>query len=223
MYLTLTSSKWLDQYTPRRRIHIPSFCFYSIIPIIVDWKLFHPFSSVRPVAPADLNSAINAWNATVLWQWTYSSYSSLALVCQVELDCHGSKTNVSCLCVCLLFCICCLSPCIEPSFCWCPHAKEHFHFDILMTYYIALMFSPHDWQCTKQSWSLMFACSLPSLAWVCSLWSYQTFIPMKITVLKSAVVPSRISGSGETGANHLPSKPTLMVMGQFFCISLSMT
>ncbi|AWP07364.1 putative leukemia inhibitory factor receptor-like [Scophthalmus maximus] len=50
---------------------------------------------VRPVAPADLNSAINAWNATVLWQWTYSSYSSLALVCQVELDCHGSKTNLT--------------------------------------------------------------------------------------------------------------------------------
>lgn len=30
-------------------------------------------------------------------------------------------------------------------------------------------------------------------------------------MLKSAVVPSRISGGGETGANPFPSKPTLMV------------
>lgn len=38
---------------------------------------------------------------------------------------------------------------------------------------------------------------------------------MKITVFKSAAVPSRISGSGETGANHFPSKPALLVRGVF--------
>lgn len=48
---------------------------------------------VRPVAPAALSSVANAWNAVVQWQWKYDSYSSLALVCQVELTCHGSKTN----------------------------------------------------------------------------------------------------------------------------------
>ncbi|XP_040011344.1 LIF receptor subunit alpha a [Xiphias gladius] len=48
---------------------------------------------VHPVAPANLSSVVNAWNATVLWQWKYKSYDSLALVCQVELTCHGSETN----------------------------------------------------------------------------------------------------------------------------------
>lgn len=48
---------------------------------------------VRPVAPADLNVVAHAWNATVLWQWKYHSYSSLALVCRVKLTSHGSNTN----------------------------------------------------------------------------------------------------------------------------------
>uniref|UniRef100_UPI0037E707C7 LIF receptor subunit alpha a n=1 Tax=Semicossyphus pulcher TaxID=241346 RepID=UPI0037E707C7 len=46
---------------------------------------------VRPVAPADVTADINAWNATVLWQWKYEVFSSLALVCQVELTSQGSK------------------------------------------------------------------------------------------------------------------------------------
>uniref|UniRef100_A0A3Q1CKZ5 Fibronectin type-III domain-containing protein n=1 Tax=Amphiprion ocellaris TaxID=80972 RepID=A0A3Q1CKZ5_AMPOC len=40
---------------------------------------------VCPVAPVELSSVVHAWNATVQWQWKYNSYSSLALVCQVEL------------------------------------------------------------------------------------------------------------------------------------------
>ncbi|XP_061585409.1 LIF receptor subunit alpha a [Cololabis saira] len=51
---------------------------------------------VCPVAPVEVDApddGINAWNATVQWQWTYSSYSSLALVCQVELDNSGLKTK----------------------------------------------------------------------------------------------------------------------------------
>lgn len=67
--------------------------------------LRHSFSSVRPVAPTNLFVPVSAWNATVLWQWEYNSYSSLALVCQVELNSHGYKTMVSwvcCLCLCLL-------------------------------------------------------------------------------------------------------------------------
>ncbi|XP_056231995.1 LIF receptor subunit alpha a [Seriola aureovittata] len=48
---------------------------------------------VRPVAPANLRSVVHAFNATVLWEWKYDSYSFLALVCQVALTCHGSKTN----------------------------------------------------------------------------------------------------------------------------------
>ncbi|XP_042343816.1 LIF receptor subunit alpha a isoform X2 [Plectropomus leopardus] len=46
---------------------------------------------VHPVAPGKLNCIIQAWNATLLWQWKYDSYSSLALVCQVELTCLGYK------------------------------------------------------------------------------------------------------------------------------------
>ncbi|KAM9360915.1 LIF receptor subunit alpha a [Symphorus nematophorus] len=48
---------------------------------------------VHPVAPVNLSSVIHAWNATVLWQWKYNSYSSLALVCQVELTSTGYKTK----------------------------------------------------------------------------------------------------------------------------------
>ncbi|XP_037633026.1 LIF receptor subunit alpha a [Sebastes umbrosus] len=48
---------------------------------------------VRPVAPDSLISVVNAWNATVLWKWKYESYSSLALVCQVELTSQGYKTK----------------------------------------------------------------------------------------------------------------------------------
>ncbi|KAM6943822.1 LIF receptor subunit alpha a [Lycodopsis pacificus] len=48
---------------------------------------------VRPVAPESLNSAVHAWNATVLWQWKYDIYSSLALDCQVELSSQGYKTK----------------------------------------------------------------------------------------------------------------------------------
>ncbi|XP_020503111.3 LIF receptor subunit alpha a [Labrus bergylta] len=48
---------------------------------------------VRPVAPANVTTVVNAWNATVLWQWKYESYSSLALVCQVELTSQESKTK----------------------------------------------------------------------------------------------------------------------------------
>ncbi|KAF3695619.1 Leukemia inhibitory factor receptor [Channa argus] len=48
---------------------------------------------VRPVAPAKLSYVVRAWNATVLWHWKYESYSTLALVCEVELTSEGSKTN----------------------------------------------------------------------------------------------------------------------------------
>ncbi|XP_008292288.1 LIF receptor subunit alpha a [Stegastes partitus] len=48
---------------------------------------------VRPVAPVELSAVVHAWNATVLWQLKYDSYSSLALVCQVELTGDGHKTK----------------------------------------------------------------------------------------------------------------------------------
>ncbi|KAK1892903.1 Leukemia inhibitory factor receptor [Dissostichus eleginoides] len=48
---------------------------------------------VTPVAPENLTSVAHATNATVLWQWKYDGYSSLALVCQVELTSQGYKTN----------------------------------------------------------------------------------------------------------------------------------
>ncbi|XP_041643097.1 LIF receptor subunit alpha a [Cheilinus undulatus] len=48
---------------------------------------------VRPVAPANVTTVPNAWNATVLWKWKYDGYSSLPLVCQVELTSQGSKTK----------------------------------------------------------------------------------------------------------------------------------
>uniref|UniRef100_A0A8C7ZZD4 LIF receptor subunit alpha a n=1 Tax=Oryzias sinensis TaxID=183150 RepID=A0A8C7ZZD4_9TELE len=47
---------------------------------------------VRPVAPVNLSSIANAWNATVIWQWTYESYFTLDLNCQVESTNHESKT-----------------------------------------------------------------------------------------------------------------------------------
>ncbi|XP_054466937.1 LIF receptor subunit alpha a [Anoplopoma fimbria] len=50
---------------------------------------------VRPVAPENLNAAINAWNATVSWQWKYDNYSSLALDCEVELASQGDKNNLN--------------------------------------------------------------------------------------------------------------------------------
>uniref|UniRef100_A0A3B4TIC3 LIF receptor subunit alpha a n=1 Tax=Seriola dumerili TaxID=41447 RepID=A0A3B4TIC3_SERDU len=40
---------------------------------------------VHPVAPANLRSVVHAFNATVLWEWKYDSYSFLALVCQVAV------------------------------------------------------------------------------------------------------------------------------------------
>lgn len=48
---------------------------------------------VRPVAPVNVNAVSNAWNTTVFWEWKYPGYSSLALVCQVELTYQGSKTK----------------------------------------------------------------------------------------------------------------------------------
>nr|XP_033475566.1 LIF receptor subunit alpha a [Epinephelus lanceolatus] len=48
---------------------------------------------VRPVAPSNLDCIVNAWNATVMWQWKYETYSSLALVCQVEVTSLGIKTK----------------------------------------------------------------------------------------------------------------------------------
>ncbi|XP_032435495.1 LIF receptor subunit alpha a [Xiphophorus hellerii] len=43
---------------------------------------------VVPVAPDKLSATDDAWNATVQWHWPYSSYSTLALVCQVQLASH---------------------------------------------------------------------------------------------------------------------------------------
>lgn len=56
-------------------------------------KYFFPFlmllnlssSSVCPVAPDLLSVVADAWNASLSWHWKYDSYSSLALVCQVEI------------------------------------------------------------------------------------------------------------------------------------------
>uniref|UniRef100_A0A8C9ZYG4 Fibronectin type-III domain-containing protein n=1 Tax=Sander lucioperca TaxID=283035 RepID=A0A8C9ZYG4_SANLU len=48
---------------------------------------------VHPVAPVNLTFVVHAWNASVLWQWEYNSYSSLALDCQVELASQGYKTK----------------------------------------------------------------------------------------------------------------------------------
>ncbi|XP_069563838.1 LIF receptor subunit alpha a [Brachyistius frenatus] len=48
---------------------------------------------VCPVPPVNLSSVVHAWNATVLWKWNYSSYSSLDLICQVELTTRENKTK----------------------------------------------------------------------------------------------------------------------------------
>ncbi|KAM9743742.1 LIF receptor subunit alpha a isoform 1-T2 [Menidia menidia] len=48
---------------------------------------------VSPVAPVNLNSAVQAFNATLVWKWEYDGYSSLPLVCQVELTTDGHKTK----------------------------------------------------------------------------------------------------------------------------------
>ncbi|CAN9513060.1 unnamed protein product [Ophioblennius macclurei] len=48
---------------------------------------------VCPVAPSKLSSVVHAWNTTLLWEWKYDSYSSLSLVCQVELTADGYKTK----------------------------------------------------------------------------------------------------------------------------------
>ncbi|KAM4746051.1 LIF receptor subunit alpha a isoform 2-T2 [Anableps anableps] len=45
---------------------------------------------VHPVAPDNLTAVVHAWNVTVLWEWTYSSYSTLVLVCQVDLVSHNT-------------------------------------------------------------------------------------------------------------------------------------
>lgn len=48
---------------------------------------------VCPVAPDKLSAVVDAWDATVMWEWKYESYSSLALVCQVEVSNNGHKTQ----------------------------------------------------------------------------------------------------------------------------------
>lgn len=48
---------------------------------------------VHPVAPDNLTSVAHAWNATLLWDWKHSSYSTLALVCQVELGSHSKVSR----------------------------------------------------------------------------------------------------------------------------------
>lgn len=63
------------------------FFFSSVI-----W--FYLFSAVHPVAPANLSAVVHAWNATILWEWEYSSYSSFALVCEVEVTSSTHKTKV---------------------------------------------------------------------------------------------------------------------------------
>lgn len=64
---------------------------------LVIW--LYPFSAVRPVAPEDLSAVVHAWNATILWAWKHSSYSSFPLVCEVAFPSMGYTTNVRHLCV----------------------------------------------------------------------------------------------------------------------------
>ncbi|XP_041854730.1 LIF receptor subunit alpha a [Melanotaenia boesemani] len=47
---------------------------------------------VCPVAPVDLGAVVHAWDATVMWKWTYKY--SLPLVCQVELTNSGYNTKL---------------------------------------------------------------------------------------------------------------------------------
>lgn len=50
---------------------------------------------VRPVAPENLTSVTHAWNATVKWEWTHENYSSLDLLCQVELTSQEHQTMLN--------------------------------------------------------------------------------------------------------------------------------
>lgn len=50
-------------------------------------------SRVVPLPPQELSTVANARNATVSWQWKHSHYSSLPLVCQVELTSSDNKTK----------------------------------------------------------------------------------------------------------------------------------
>lgn len=68
---------------------------------------------MHPVAPSNLTAVANAWNATILWEWEYSSYSSLALVCEVAVTSSGYTTNVRHLCVGMT--LVCLPECTESS------------------------------------------------------------------------------------------------------------
>ncbi|XP_061755601.1 LIF receptor subunit alpha a [Nerophis ophidion] len=48
---------------------------------------------VRPVSPQNISTVVRAWDATMFWKWEYDSYTSLALVCQVELSSQDNKTK----------------------------------------------------------------------------------------------------------------------------------
>lgn len=151
---------------------------------------------MRPVKPDDLSAVVHAWNATILWVWEHSSYSSFPLVCEVAVTSRGYTTNVRHLCVGVT--LVCLSESTEPS---------------LSPVFFACMYT-FVWPAIYQILIKFFGVSsIPSPAWVCSQWSYQTCIPMKSTLFKSAVVPKRISGSGETGVKNFPSRQGLLVKG----------
>ncbi|XP_076005508.1 LIF receptor subunit alpha a [Genypterus blacodes] len=48
---------------------------------------------IRPVPPDTLTFVSHAWNASVLWQWRYQSYDSLALVCQANITNNWHTTT----------------------------------------------------------------------------------------------------------------------------------
>lgn len=50
-------------------------------------------SRVVPLPPQELSAIPSARNATVSWQWKHTHYSSLPLVCQVELSSTDNKTK----------------------------------------------------------------------------------------------------------------------------------
>lgn len=68
---------------------------------------------MRPVSPDNLRAVVHAWNATILWTWKHSSYSSFPLVCEVAVTSRGYTTNVRHLCVGMT--LVCLSGSTEPS------------------------------------------------------------------------------------------------------------
>lgn len=70
-------------------------CFGEMVGFVNSLMWVYLFSAVYPVAPVNLSAVVHAWNATVRWQWEYSSYSSFALVCETELTSSGYKTMVS--------------------------------------------------------------------------------------------------------------------------------